>query len=155
MKVKVIVFIIVGILACGTGAYAERSGWNSREGLADRIITLRNWKLMEEFDLSDERAREVFSILDRFDKERSRLIRKRRKILEDLRQELGAQVPARPRLRSLMRELQEINVELARLPARECEALKPVFTLEERARYVLFSNRFARELRGIISRERR
>jgi hypothetical protein len=123
-------------------------------GLKEKLTTLRNWQLMEEFDLSPERAQKVFSILDRFDDMRADLLLRRRKIIKDIMAGVETKGSKPGRLDRLMKSLAETNVQLARLPEKERNALSGIFSMEEQARYILFAERFAKNLRRILMNER-
>ncbi len=122
--------------------------------IKERLVTLRNWKLMEEFNLSGDRANRVFNILKTFDDRREDLILKRKRLYRDLRNELQKNNPSDEQLRNLMDEITRLNVELSGLSGQEVKALEPVFSLRERAQYLLFSERFAREARRLLMRPR-
>ncbi len=155
MKKYVFALVFFIMLTVTAQADAVHPGLAFENARADRLITLRNWKLMEEFNLSGERARRVFGILKDFDRKRVDLIRQRRRILKDIRAELSSASCSKPKLKRLIRDYNKANVDLAKLPAQESMALNPVFTLKERARYILFSERFARQLIGAFYREKR
>ncbi len=121
--------------------------------IKERLITLRNWKLMEELNLSGERAQKVFKILSRFDSERERLLLKRKRLIKRLREAIDRSAQD-DELKRLMDDLTSTNIELSKIPQRELEGLKEVFSTRELARYLLFSQRFAREARRLIERDR-
>ena len=120
--------------------------------IKERLVTLRNWKLMEEFNLSGDKANRVFNILKGFDDRREDLILKRRRFYRNLRAELQRPQPSEEGLKNLIREITSLNIELARLPQEEVQALAAVFTVTEQARYLLFAERFARQARRLLAR---
>ncbi len=120
--------------------------------IKERLVTLRNWKLMEEFNLSGDKANRVFNILKGFDDRREDLILKRRRFYGNLKAELQMPQPSEEGLKNLIQEITGLNIELARLQGEEVQALATVFTVTEQARYLLFSERFAREARRLLAR---
>ena len=58
------------------------------------------------------------------------------------------------RLRDLMRDLTNTNVELAGLPKRQLKGLGEVFNIRDQARFLLFSERLAGQVRALIAGER-
>ncbi len=151
-------FIIMGILwiilfSNNFAAFAGPTNVNLRE-VKERLITLRNWQLMEEFNLSPQKAQRVFNILKGFDDKRIRLIQKRRKIINKLRHAVENGSISNNELNRLMNELNKINIAIARLPDEERRALSGVFTPQEQARYILFSQRFARNIRQAMRRSK-
>ena len=122
--------------------------------LKERFVILRNWELIQEFDLSEKEAQKVFEILKKYDDERVELINKRRKLLKELREDVDRSSSSDARLRDLMRDLTDTNVELARLPKRQLEGLGEVFNIRDQARFLLFSERLAGQVRALIAGER-
>jgi hypothetical protein len=148
------IFVWLSILCIfASVAWAEPYKGNKPKEVKERLITIRNWKLMEEFDLSGEKAQKVFDILKRYDKKREKLVIKRRKLLRRLRKDIKQPETTDDKLRSIINEIVLINVELARIPEQELKGLSEVFTQKELARFLLFSERFAREMQRIISRD--
>ena len=123
--------------------------------LRDRLTTLRNWQLMEEFDLTPEKSQQVFTILKKFDDQRVKLIRRRQKILADLRDTVATQAPESDVLEGLMLKLSKTSVKLARIPEQERQALAAIFSPREQARYILFVNDFAKDMRRVIKNQRK
>ncbi len=119
----------------------------------EKIVTMRNWELMDVFDLSEERAQEVFSILKKYDNERERLIMERRELMKALKR--AASNPGAPedRLKELIERYHDLNMRIAELPKRELEGLSKVFSTRELARYILFSERFSRDLKAAVYRK--
>jgi Spy/CpxP family protein refolding chaperone len=119
----------------------------------EKIVTMRNWELMDVFDLSEKRAQEVFSILKKYDKERERLIMERRELMRALRREVSDPAAPEDRLKELINRYHELNMRIAELPKRELEGLSRVFSTRELARYILFSERFSRDLKATVYRK--
>lgn len=119
----------------------------------ERITTLRNWELMEFFDLSEERAQKVFSILKGFDKEREQLIIERKMLMDSIRREANDPSTPAETLEKLISRYHDLNMKIAELPKKEIEGLREVFSTRELARYIIFSERFTREIKGAIYRK--
>lgn len=150
MKTALLVLLCTAITLAGQArgnVFPERN--RQFNETKERLITLRNWKLMEEFNLSGERAQKVFKILSKFDRQRERQLVKRRRLIKRLMDAINKQARD-DELERLMNELGSTNAELSRIPQRELEGLKDVFSTRELARYLLFSQRFAREARSLL-----
>lgn len=147
-KLSVLVFGIVFVLV--SGAWAAPPFGHKQDRFKERLVTMRNWKLMAEFDLSGEKAQKVFNILKKYDDQRERLILKRRDLFKELRGEANSAKASEEKLRDLIKKLGETNVELARIPDQELEGLASIFSLTDQARYLLFVERFGREMQRII-----
>lgn len=122
------------------------------ERLKERILTLRNWQLMEALDIEGKRAEEVFKILERFDRKRERLILRRKALLRELRE--LSQNGSVDRIRKTIDSLLKIDYDLLKVKEQELKALSGVLSPVEQARYFLFSERFRKELPFLIKRKR-
>ncbi len=149
----VLIYVAIALIGTAKGDVFPKRNQRVNE-IKERLITLRNWKLMEEFNLTGERAQRVFNILSQFDRERERLLIKRRRLIKRLHDAIDGSARD-DELKRLMTELTNINIELSRISQRELEGLRKVFTTRELARYLLFSQRFAREARRLLERDRR
>ncbi len=135
---------------CKAGPF-HPNPYQKTEKIKERLVTLRNWKLMEEFNLSGDKATRVFNILKKFDDRRENIILRRRKLYMTLKNKLQNPYATKKDLQNLINEITTLNIELSRLPREEVKALAPVFTVREQARYLLFSEKFAREARKLLA----
>ena len=115
-----------------------------------QVITLRNWELMQEFNLEGKRATEVFNILKKYDDEREKILVKRRQILKNLKEKVENPAIPEEELTKLIKEVKEIDVQLAELKGKEIKALSKVFSIREIGKYVLFMERFPRMMRKAL-----
>jgi len=118
--------------------------------LKKQVITLRNWELMQEFNLEGKRATEVFNILKKYDDEREKILVKRRQILKNLKEKVENPAIPEEELTKLIKEVKEIDVQLAELRGKEIKALSKVFSIREIGKYVLFMERFPRMMRKAL-----
>jgi|Deesub1362B_J571_1020462.scaffolds.fasta_scaffold00236_20 Spy/CpxP family protein refolding chaperone len=135
--------------------YANPDRRHSPEVLKERIITLRNWELMNALDLKGKRAERVFSILKRFDEERERLILKRRELMERLKEAIDSKRISSERVEGLINEILHTHIAFAELRKKEMDALAEVLTPEEQARYLVFSERFSHQIKRFLEKKRR
>ena len=118
--------------------------------LKKQVITLRNWELMQEFNLEGKRATEVFNILKKYDDQREKILVKRRQLLKNLREKVENPAIPEEELTKLIKEVKEIDVQLAELKGKEIKALSKVFSIREIGKYVLFMERFPRMMRKAL-----
>ncbi len=121
--------------------------------IAEKLEALRNWKLMDVLDLSQDRAQRVFMILRPFDKRRETLLKERRQV----RRSLAAAVRGKAvkgDLKSLARRYLAIGTDLAKLRERELGALEKELTPAEEAKYLLFMDRFHMQIVRMLTRGR-
>ena len=122
--------------------------------LKKQVITLRNWELMQEFNLEGKRATEVFNILKKYDDQREKILVKRRQLLKNLKEKVENPAIPEEELAKLIKEVKEIDVQLAKLRGKEIKALSKVFSIREIGKYVLFMERFPRMMREALRMHR-
>jgi hypothetical protein len=121
--------------------------------MRERVVMMRNWQLMDEFDLSRQKAEKVFAILDRFDKERAELLKNRRNLMKKLRRMVDGDSGTPGEINDLLKQISRINVDIAAISGKEVDALSEVFSPKEQARYLLFMDRFAKNMRHIMKKQ--
>ena len=140
------------LLICVLGIMSISWGESFRtfKDVKKQVITLRNWELMQEFNLEGERATEVFNILKKYDDEREKILVKRRQLLKNLKEKVENPAIPEEELTKLIKEVKEIDVQLAELRGKEIKALSKVFSIREIGKYVLFMERFPRMMRKAL-----
>jgi len=119
----------------------------------EKVETIRNWKLMDVLNLSHDRAQRLFIVLRKFDLQRRKLVQERRNLRDKLiKASRGKAVKGDVRVMSL--RYLNVGVELARLRVKELQALEKELSPREEAKYVLFTERFNREIMRMIIKER-
>ena len=151
MKTRITSMVLLVFLLIPVSVFSSMD--NPPEELRERIVTLRNWRLMEVLDLKGARAERVFSILKGFDRRREELIRERRRLIHKLNQLLKE--GDTEEINRTLKRLLDTEISIAKLKKEELNALSEVLSPEERARYLLFIERFSRELKRLIGIERR
>lgn len=144
------------LLICVLGIMSISWGESFRtfKDVKKQVITLRNWELMQEFNLEGERATEVFNILKKYDDEREKILVKRRQLLKNLKEKVENPAIPEEELTKLVKEVKEIDVQLVELRGKEIKALSKVFSIREIGKYVLFMERFPRMMREALRMHR-
>jgi len=140
--------LLICILATMSISWGE--SFRTFKDVKKQVITLRNWELMQEFNLEGERATEVFNILKKYDDQREKILVKRRQILKNLKEKVENPAIPEEELTKLVKEVKEIDVQLAELKGKEIKALSKVFSIREIGKYVLFMERFPRMMRKAL-----
>ena len=140
------------LLICVLGIMSISWGESFRtfKDVKKQVITLRNWELMQEFNLEGKRATEVFNILKKYDDQREKILVKRRQLLKNLKEKVENPAIPEEELTKLIKEVKEIDVQLAELRGKEIKALSKVFSIREIGKYVLFMERFPRMMRKAL-----
>jgi len=119
----------------------------------EKVETIRNWKLMDVLNLSQDRAQRLFIILGKFDLQRRKLVQERRNLRDKLiKASSGKAVKGDVRAMSL--RYLNVGVELARLRVKELQALEKELSPQEEAKYVLFTERFNRDIMRMTIKDR-
>jgi len=140
--------LLICVLATMSISWGE--SFRTFKDVKKQVITLRNWELMQEFNLEGERATEVFNILKKYDDQREKILVKRRQILKNLKEKVENPAIPEEELTKLIKEVKEIDVQLAELKGKEIKALSKVFSIREIGKYVLFMERFPRMMRKAL-----
>ncbi|AMM41479.1 hypothetical protein HS1_001685 [Candidatus Desulfofervidus auxilii] len=144
--------LLICVLATMSISWGE--SFRTFKDVKKQVITLRNWELMQEFNLEGERATEVFNILKKYDDEREKILVKRRQILKNLKEKVENPAIPEEELTKLIKEVKEIDAQLAELKGKEIKALSKVFSIREIGKYVLFMERFPRMMREALRMHR-
>ena len=144
-KLVMLLICVLGIMSISWG-----ESFRTFKELKKQVITLRNWELMQEFNLEGERATEVFNILKKYDDQREKILVKRRQLLKNLKEKVENPAIPEEELTKLIKEVKEIDVQLAELKGKEIKALSKVFSIREIGKYVLFMERFPRMMRKAL-----
>lgn len=148
-KLVMLLICVLGIMSISWG-----ESFRTFKDVKKQVITLRNWELMQEFNLEGERATEVFNILKKYDDEREKILVKRRQLLKNLKEKVENPAIPEEELTKLVKEVKEIDVQLAELKGKEIKALSKVFSIREIGKYVLFMERFPRMMREALRMHR-
>jgi len=119
---------------------------NRREQLREKLETMRNWKIIEEFNLDDARARKVFSILKETDNERAMLLEKRQGIHRKLKEISSNPNASDAEINTTIQDFLNINVDIAKIKQKEINNLKAVFTPKELIRFLKLQEELMRDI---------
>ncbi len=147
VRVIAVAILVGGILSSPLLAQPPKE-----KRVREKIQMLRMWKLTEELDLTEKEAAELFPIFGKYDKKRARLHRQRRKLLEELRDLIQEGAPS-ARINEVIRRLEDNYRALSRMREEEWEEVKRVLTPDQQARYILFHERFARDMWRMIQKK--
>ncbi len=149
----------------GTGApyvlaFDERPGsWGpppqgKREEAMKKVETLKKWRLIEELNLDEKTADSFLPMLSSIDRERRELMKERMEALRRLREALNSPAPGERRIKEGIDMAESVSRKLQELSEKEIKAAREHLTYEQQARFLIFNQEFAREMRRIISRAR-
>jgi hypothetical protein len=153
---KIILFVIIVSLLSNNGfsILVENEKTSAKiEEIAKRIELIRMWKLTEELNLNEETGKKLFPILEKYDRKRIEWMEKRRKIMRSLRNSLKE--GDKEGIRLAIKKWGDNEKVIRDIKIRRLEEIKGVLTVEQLAKYILFEERFEREIRRIIFNAKR
>jgi len=122
-----------------------------REETRKKIEAVRIWRLTEELKLDSDKSAKLSSLLSSLDQKRRDIQHEQAETMRTLRQTLKAIKPDEAKLKPLLDKLEQDHRAMQELRDRELRDLKGILTTEQQARFLLFQQRFQREMREMIS----
>jgi hypothetical protein len=142
---------------CGKADYVDNdlSGeeqTEKRKAAREKLEMLLMWKLSEKLDLSEETGAAFFPIMQKYNQAQKKIIAQQK----DIRKELGMALKKGndEKLEGLLSELRNTVKEAVSLRDSEYEELKAVLSMRQLTKYLLFRERFNREIHDIVFESR-
>lgn len=122
-----------------------------REEIRKKVEAVRIWRLTEELKLDSQTSARLAALLGSIDSQRAALTRENQENMRALREQIVRSGKTDERkLKTVLDKLERNHRDLMELRDREWKGLKEILTAEQQARYVLFQQRFMREMRGMM-----
>lgn len=122
-----------------------------REKARKRIETLRTVRLSEELDLDEEKALKLSSRLRAVDEKRWKLLKDRKTLQRDLQEAARSESLDEAGLNKLIAEQRRLRGAIVGLEDEELKALDGILDPKQKAKYLVFKERFRDEMREKIS----
>lgn len=122
------------------------------ERMRKRIETMKMWKLTQVLDLDEQRAAELFPVLNRYNKKRLDVMKRMRENMRKLRGTVDS--APEDELQVLIRNLRDAHAELKAVNEEELESFRGLLSVREFAKFVIFKQDFNREMKRRIARIR-
>ena len=127
----------------------------NRQRMMEKLETIKMWKLMDALNLDSATALKVFPIIKETDRKKVELLRKKRDLTRQIRDQIKNNTVQPEKIDALAARLFDLTEQLCTLSKEEYKKLKPVLTERQLAQYLLFQQRFRRELLQRWLKERR
>ncbi len=157
MKYKVSFFLIIFMISFPLVVFPQterKTRPDKEEEVRRHIQTFRMWEMTKALDLTEEQASKIFPVLNKLEKEKAELNRRIWEEIRGLRELLKEEKPDSSlikekldRIKGLKKQIQEMDNKIEKL-------LEDNLTIEQQAKYVLFSIRFMKDLKEKINRAR-
>ncbi|RMD98357.1 MAG: hypothetical protein D6812_13600, partial [Deltaproteobacteria bacterium] len=125
-----------------------------REAIRKRIETMKLWGLMEELQLSETEALELFPKVRDFDRQEQERHRKERRLFRQLKAELHKRSVDEGRLREIIDELARLREAGFTAERKHIEAMSRLLSTEQLARYIVFNMEFRDRIHRLIRKAR-
>ena len=116
----------------------------------DRIQFLKMWGLVDQLEIDVDQAAVLFPLLSQHHRKMEELRVRRKKAARDLRHILGGESPEDSELLAAMEQVVDLDRRLRMADDGFRKGLEGHLTIRQRAKLVLFSDHFRRDLREIV-----
>jgi hypothetical protein len=121
-----------------------------RERIKQRIDMIRLWSLITELGLDGEKAKVFFPLMYDYQRRKNLLIKKVYNLKMRLAAALSNKDASPEEVQKLLDEYCDLTSQQTRLSQEELRKLSEILTPRQQAQYILFGDRFNRELNFII-----
>ena len=151
-----LIILISGILIFSVKSLLAQPPVDSvrKEKMRERIETLRLWKMIEFLDLSSEQSDEFLPLLHEFHKAQKELEMSRRRLFNELEENLELKEPDEKNLQQILLGLEQNKADLEKQRIKFLTNSKKVLTPVQEAKLILFEHVFEKQLRDTIRKFR-
>ncbi len=111
----------------------------------EKIETIKMWKLMDALNLDTQTALKVFPIIKKMDEKRVLLQQKKRELLRQIRLAISGN-QAKETIDELANKLFSLKEKISNVSREEYQKLRSVLNEKQLGKFLLFQQRFRREL---------
>ena len=158
MKTKYVlsIFLSFFLLSSILSSAVSNSGpQQNRRRTRENIITMRLLRMTRVLELTEEQTAKIFPIVTRGEKEKMEISLKVGKEMRDLRLALKSKTPDEKKILNAIKAVKEFRNQLASMDRELDTRLEENLTLIQRAKYLVFSADFNRNLRNQLDKARR
>ncbi len=116
----------------------------------DRIQFLKMWRLVDQLEIDVDQAAVLFPLLSQHHRKMDEMRTQRKQAARDLRHLLGGESPKDSALLAAMEKVADLDSRLRVTDDEFKKRLESHLTVPQRAKLVLFSDHFRRDLREIV-----
>ncbi|MGB2696246.1 MAG: hypothetical protein WBD28_00130 [Candidatus Zixiibacteriota bacterium] len=148
--------LIAGILIFSVETLLAQPPMDSvrKEGMRERIETLRLWRMIEVLDLSPEQSDKFLPLLHEFQKKQRELETAGKQLFGDLEEELQSEEPSEKKIRNILLELERNRGELENQRNKFLTSSSEILTTIQEAKLIWFEHNFEKKLRDTIRKFR-
>ncbi|MBI5026409.1 MAG: hypothetical protein HZC12_06745 [Nitrospirae bacterium] len=152
-KILLLLFLVFGFSLNGMAEPPEDiekpPSKEQMEKVRRRIATLKMWRLTQAIDLDEKTSAQLFPLLNKYDKKRVEIKNAMRDDMKQLREALKEKREGN--LKNILDRLEQNRKALQGINDEEKVELKKILTIEQQARFIIFQQKFHKEIRKIIA----
>ena len=123
---------------------------SNRDKIRKRIEMIRMWGLVSELNLDEETAKKIFPIINRFQKQQYDLALSLHQVKLQLAEVISQDQSQDDKLQYLITQYREYMIKETQLISEKFDEIFSFLNTKQKAQYILFGDRFNRELKTII-----
>ncbi|MCP2518894.1 hypothetical protein NLC26_02920 [Candidatus Aminicenantes bacterium AC-708-M15] len=157
MKYKVSFLLIIFLISSPLIIFPQiekKSKTDKEEEIRRHLQIFRMWEMTKALDLTEEQASKIFPILNRLEKEKAELNRRIGEKIRDLRELLREEKLNSNLIKEKLDKIKDLKKQIQKIDSEIEKLLEDNLTIEQQAKYILFSIRFMKDLREKINRAR-
>lgn len=140
--------LVILMLSLPEAAWSQPPSEGGRS--LDRIQFLKMWGLVDQLEIDVDQAAVLFPLLSQHHRKMKELRVQRKQAARDLRHILGRESPKDSELLAAMEKVVDLDLRLRVADEEFKKGLEGHLTVRQRAKLVLFSDHFRRDLREIV-----
>ena len=158
MRYKVSAFLAILVLLFAPLLVFSRAEEKAKqlreEEIRRHLQTYRMWEMTKALDLSEEQVAKIFPALNRIEKEKAKLNREFGAEIKELKELLDLDRYNLEELQEKLERLKELKIKIREKDEEIEKLLENNLTVEQQAKYIIFSIRFMRDIREKMNRAR-
>lgn len=123
-----------------------------KERLRQRIGMIRIWKLIETLELTEKQSMGFFPILNAHDIAEERFRSNEKRLMDELSGLLDSDYPDEIEMSAILDSIDIIQIDKFERDRAFFESVSGVLSVEQKARLLIFEQRFAEEMRHLIEK---
>jgi len=159
MRRSLMILIMLFTLPVATAAIAQQKSpadaAAQRAEAMKRIEMIRIYRLIEVLDLDQEKAVQLFPILQRYDKQFQEVSERKEQDYSDLEEEASQPKPDKTKLNKLIDSILALEQETMKIHSAEYNELKKYLTPDQCAKYMIAERKFLRDFNRMLDDIRR
>jgi Spy/CpxP family protein refolding chaperone len=150
ITIAVTITLLILSLVFAVTVCAEKTTDEKREDAKWRIDLIRKGLIAQELDLDEATLAKLTTLSDSHEKEMRAIMEERKKLMKDLETALEKEKVSDSEVKGIINKLVTAEEKIVTLRKKELGELEKILTTEQIGRYIIFNERFKREIRKLV-----